>query len=513
MAEHQGKALEESESDCNAFRIQAQNGEESTLQVATAVISGTFGDFAIGTAEPVGFAIGTEYRKVSAAFIPDEFLSSGDVAGFNAGRPTSGGYDVREVFAELNIPVEFGTARLELNGAGRYSDYSLDRIGGVWTYAGGVKFAPIPDVILRGQYQRAVRAPNVGQLFGGQAVNFPQAVDPCTTAAATSGTLRDLCIANGVPAANLGQGIPSVVQPDQQIQTTIGGNPDLFEETSESYTFGLVLQPRFIPGLTITADYFNIEIEDAISTISLQTAFNICFDPTLGTQDLSSNECSTFVGLRDAQGSFTRDNPPNLGALNIAAFKVSGIDLEMAYSTSVPFSLFTDTGEQRLQLAFLGTWTEENSFSPVASDPTTTFDCAGTFGGNCGTPTPEFKWTSRASFIDGPVTTSIRWRHLGEVVDQNTNNAGEFIDSYDLIDLTFSFAASERLTLTAGVNNLFDTLPDGLVVDPATNDVLNDASLNSLVLGGNAPGGESNTYPNTYDVLGRDYFVSAVLKF
>ena len=135
----------------NAITIQAQNGDISTLQVATAVISGTFGDFAFNDAsDPIGFAIGGEYRKVGAQFIPDTALASGDVIGFNAGEPTQGEYDVKEFFAELAIPVRFGSATLDLTGAARYSDYSLDAVGGVWTYAGGVEFAPIPDVTLTG---------------------------------------------------------------------------------------------------------------------------------------------------------------------------------------------------------------------------------------------------------------------------------------------------------------------------------------------------------------------------
>ena len=130
----------------DSITIQAQNGDISSLQVATAVISGTFGDFAITEAsDPVGFAVGGEYRKVAAQFIPDTALASGDVIGFNAGEPTNGDYDVRELFAEVAIPVRFGTAALDISGAARYSDYSSGTIGGVWTYAGGVEFAPIPD--------------------------------------------------------------------------------------------------------------------------------------------------------------------------------------------------------------------------------------------------------------------------------------------------------------------------------------------------------------------------------
>lgn len=493
----------------DAISITAQNGDISSQEVASAAISGTFGDFAFGDAEPVAFAIGGEYRRVASEFIPDTALSSGDVIGFNAGRPTKGDYDVKEAFAELSIPIEFGTARLEFTGAGRYSDYSLDAVGGVWTYAGGVEFSPIPDVTLRGQYQRAVRAPNVGELFGGQAIGFPGATDPCGTAAATSGTLAALCQANGVPAANLGNA--SAIQLNTQIPATFGGNENLNEETSTSWTAGVVLQPSFLPGFTVTADYFNIEIEDAITTISLAQSFDLCFNQV---QDASSTVCAPFFAggpIRNSAGAITTENPPTLGGQNIAQFEVSGVDLQVAYSTVLPFSLLTDTGEQDFNISFLGTWTEESSF--LAFPGADLLDCAGLFGANCGEPTPKFKWTTRASFVDGPLTTSLRWRHLSSVDDDDDGvdyaefNGVESIPAYDLFDLTFAFEASESTTFTFGVNNIFDELPqtptfDGIVVSSP-----NDGTL----LGDNQE--QANTYPSTYDVLGRDFFVSVNFKF
>ena len=496
-----------------SFRIQAQNSDISTLQVITGAVSGTFGDFAItDESAPIGFAVGVERRMVSASYLPDEFLSSGDVAGFNAGEPTNGGYDVNEVFGELNIPVEFGNSRIELTGAARYSDYSLEQVGGAFTWAAGVEFAPIPDVILRGQYQRAIRAPNVAELFQGSAINFPGAVDPCGTAAATSGNLREQCIANGVPVANLGNS--AVLQSDAQIASLVGGNPNLAEEVSDSYTFGVVLQPSFVPGLTVTADYFNIKIEDAITTIALQTALDLCFDGS--STNVSSVNCAPFVGTRDATGAFDRNDAPRLGGANIAELGVSGIDLEVGYSTMLPFSLITDNGEQDLNLSFLGTWTESSSFAPDVNDPDVVYECAGFFAGNCGEPTPEFKWTARASFIDGPLTTSLRWRHLDSVDDEGTGADPDFatyngidtIDSYDLLDLTFSFEASEQATFTFGVNNLFDTLPGTPIFD--ANGIVTNRP-NSLLLGDNQE--QANTYPSTYDVLGRDFFVSVNFQF
>ncbi len=498
--------------DVDVFRIQAQNGDISTTRVVSGVVSGTFGDYALGEAEPIAFAAGAEYREVSSRFIPDEFLASGDVAGFNAGEPTEGGYNVKELFAELNVPFETESGiRIELTGAGRYSDYSLDNVGGVWTYAGGVQFQPIPDITLRAQYQRAVRAPNVGELFQGTAIGFPGANDPCAGDGAgggpvPTGDLLAFCLANGVPAANIGNN--GTIQPDGQIAALFGGNPNLGEETSDSYTFGIVLQPSFLPGLTVTADYFDITVDDAIATISLQQALDICFNEV---QDINDPRCANFANTRDQAGSFGRDNPPLLGGANIAEISVSGIDLEASYTTSLPFSIMGD-GESRLNLNFLGTWTDTSNFAPDASDPTNIDTCAGEFGLTCGEPTPSFKWTSRVSLIDGPLTFSTRWRHLSGVEDDDDTvvNFVERVGAYDLIDLTFSYDATENVSLSFGVNNLFDTLPTTPEFN-AAGEVINDT--NSLLLGDFNNAEQSNTYPSTYDVLGRDFFVSAKFSF
>tara|TARA_R110002072_G_scaffold9518_12_gene45963 strand:- start:3424 stop:6387 length:2964 start_codon:yes stop_codon:yes gene_type:complete len=500
----------------DSITIQAQNGDISTLEVVNATISGTFGDFALGTAAPIGFAVGTEYRKVASEFLPDTALSSGDVIGFNAGQATEGTYDVKEAFGELNIPVEFGSARLELNGAARYSQYSLENVGDAFTYAGGVQFSPIPDVTFRAQYQRAIRAPNIAELYQGSAIGFPAATDPCgTSAAVAAGALRDLCIANGVPAANLGNA--GILDPDVQIAALFGGNPDLEEETSDSFTVGVVLQPVFVPGLTITADYFDITVENAISTLGLNSALALCFgdENRAPAGSLADPNCEAFIGTRDATGAFDRQGGPLLGGANIAEIGVSGVDLEVNYTSSLPFSLFTDTGEQRVNLSFLGTWTESSYFIADVAEPDIIDECSGQFGvAACGEPTPEFKWTSRASFIDGPVTTSIAWRHVSAVGDDDdgrnyaARNGVETIEAYDLIDLSFGFDIYENFSMNLGVNNLFNTLPDTPVFDANGNVV---GRPNSLLLGDNQD--QANTYPSTYDVLGRRYFVSGTFKF
>lgn len=491
--------------------IDAQNGDISTVQVANGTVSGFAGDFGWGGGD-IGFAVGAEYRRVAAEFIPDTALSSGDVIGFNAGDATEGAYSVKELFAEINVPIfeTDGGQRLELTGAARYSDYSLDNVGSVWTYAGGAKFTVIDGVMLRGQYQRAVRAPNVAELFQGQAIGFPGTVDPCGNAAfiAANAGSRAICIGTGVPAGNVGNA--AVVQLNAQIPALFGGNPNLGEETGTSWTVGAVFQPDFLPGLTITADYFNIEVEDFITLAggSLQGLMNLCY----GGGDLNSLLCDPFRGIRNNDGAIDVDAPPLVAGINAAKQVVSGVDLQVLYNTSLPFSLLTDSGESRFDLNFNGTWTEANDFTPVVGRPDVD-ECAGQFGGNCGQPIASFKWASRFSWVDGPLTMSLAWTHLSGVddaddsVDYAAFNGIERIGSYDLFDLSLSFEASENVTLSFGVNNLLDTLPG----TPEFNGIEVSNRPNSLLLGDNQE--QANTYPSVYDVLGRDFFAAIAFSF
>lgn len=472
--------------------ILAQNGDTSVLQVANASLSGSLFNLGMG-AEDIGFALGGEYRKMSSEFIPDTALSSGDVIGFNAGDPTAGSYNVKEVFGEIRVPILADKPffnRLELHGAGRYSDYSLGAVGGVWTYAGDFTWAPIRDIMFRGQYQRAVRAPNVGELFGGQATGFYQAQDPCALAsAATNASVRNICIATGVPAGSVGS---DTITLNQQIQATVGGNPNLKQEKSDSYTAGVVLTPTFIRGLSIRVDYFNIKVENTISQLGggVSNALNLCYNVI---QNVNSVYCQAFQGTRNALGQFDGVVAPQILNANVGRLQVEGVDFAADLSTRLGFSLLGGE-ETRLNAMLQGTYTARSNLTPVQDLPNQVNRCAGSFGIlACGTPTPKWKWTSRVSLLDGPSTISARWRHLSGVRDDNpdTTYFVERIPSYDVFDLTFGFDVSKSMNLSFGVNNIFDKQPK--------------------ILGSNQE--QANTYPGVYDVLGRDFFAAVRFEF
>jgi outer membrane receptor protein involved in Fe transport len=493
-----------SQADVDSVSILAQNGEISTLQVASASIAGSPFNLGFG-ADNVGIALGAEYRSVGARFIPDTALSSGDVVGFNAGDPTEGSYNVKEAFAELRIPIFEDRPffhRLEFNGAFRYSDYSLEAVGGVETYAAGFEWAPVPDLTFRGQYQRAVRAPNVGELFTGQFNNFPAASDPCSDrqpVALRTETVRQLCVATGVPAPLV---FTSGIQTNAQIETLGGGNPFLGEETSDTYTAGVVIRPSFIPRLNITVDYFNIKVDDFVSSLGggLAGTLNLCYNVV---QDINSIYCQAIVQGADGPGGLPGRDPANgqiggqflplISGANVAALETQGVDVQLDYSIPLGFSLIGGESS-KFNIFFLGTYTWDNIFVPVVDQPDIRTDCAGRFGiSQCGNPQSRFKWTSRFSLIDGPMTLSTRWRHLSAVRDDDdaSNYVVERLGAKDYIDLSISYDLTDQFTFAAGVNNVFDIEPKQI--------------------GSNQE--QANTYPSVYEVLGRDYFVSASFRF
>ena len=484
-----------SQASVDQISILAQNNDISVLQVAQASVNGSLFNFGMG-GDDVGFAAGVEYRSVSSRFIPDTALSSGDVIGFNAGNPTAGGYHVVDYFGELRVPLIADRPffqRLELTGAGRYSKYSLDAVGGVYTYAGGVEWAPIKDITFRGNYQRAVRAPNVGELFGGVQTGFPAATDPCALpSAGTNAAIRAVCIATGVPAANVGL---ASLQPNTQIQSASGGNPNLVAEKSDSYTFGAVVRPTFIRGLNITADYFNIKVGNAIAGAGggVANILSLCYNTF---QDASNGFCQ-LITRNPTTGQIDGAVTPSganavvfAGNANLSAIKTSGIDVSADYSTRLGFGMFGQ--ESKLNMFFQGTWTEKNSFTPVIGRPDVV-ECAGFYGNICGQPQSKYKWSTRLSLIDGPLTISGKWRHLSKVRDDDdtTDYIVERIKAYNLYDISFAFDITDQITLSGGVNNLLNKTPP--------------------IVGSNQE--QANTFPSVYDVLGRDFFASASFRF
>ncbi len=448
------------------------------------VISGSVDGEIEGFASPwaetnVGVALGVEYREESL-----ETLSTGlgpDIVGFNQAPDTSGSFDVYEVFGEVSIPIVedvTGFEELSLNGAVRYSDYST--VGGVVSWAGGASWTVYEGIRFRGQYQRAVRAPNVGELFAPQTNGFPNIADPCSGGLGSFATVPDpatttaQCVANGVPSAAVG----TPFQVNAQIEGLFGGNPDLSEETSDTFTVGVVLEPSMIDNLSITVDYFDISIDDVIGVVPSQELFNLCF------VDAVDEFCSQIT--RFPSGAVDIFNSSNLNSADLGA---KGIDISIDYSM--------DLGEFGTLSAYsLITRNIDATFQALPTSDV--IDCVGFYGATCGEPTHKMRYNTRFDWELGDYGARLRWTHVGGVRDDLFLDGGtpdlfvEGVGGYNQVDLTGYWNATENVFVSFGIENLLDT---------------------DYVLIGDDAAEQSNTFPATYDTIGRTFFGRVVLNF
>src|SRR5690606_18472610 len=259
------------------------NGET----VASASITGQLGNYGLQfpwASEGVGIAAGVEYRKESLDFFSDISFQTGDLAGQGAPTlPVTGSFDVREVFGEIRIPIVSDSFLHEftITGGYRYSDYETSGGTGYTTdtYKIQAQLAPVRDITFRGGYNRAVRAPTVQDLFAPNRVVLDGTTDPCagdfdpaTPAEEPTATLAQ-CQAQGVTSAQYGSIRPN---PANQYNGFVGGNLDLTPEVADTYTVGVILQPRFLPRLALSVDWFDIKLRQAITGIGADTIIDQC---------------------------------------------------------------------------------------------------------------------------------------------------------------------------------------------------------------------------------------------
>ena len=261
---------------------------------------------------PIGFVLGGEYRRERARYNDDPFVKTGATNAVVIGDFTPPTFTVKEGFGELNVPILKDVPffhELTATGAGRVSKYR-GAIGTVWTYNAGGEWSPIRDIRFRGNFGKAVRAPNVSETGFPIVPNFaPGFTDPCSSTQIANNPNRQAnCLAD--LGATLLAGLPNVTY---SLPILSGSNPNLKPEVSYSLTLGGVLQPRFIPGLSISVDYYNIKVKNVIVSLSAQSIVNNCYDqPTL---------TNPFCGL------FTRFRGPGTGPLGELPGQVLGNSL------------------------------------------------------------------------------------------------------------------------------------------------------------------------------------------
>jgi outer membrane receptor protein involved in Fe transport len=474
-----------------------------TQQVVQANVTGSLIDLPAG---PLGLAMGAEYRKESSSENNDVLTNQG-LNGGNALPDTQGSFDVKEAYAEINIPILAEVPffhQLNLRAAGRVSDYST--VGTVYSYSAGAEWSPIPDIRLSATYARSVRAPNVGELFTGPSQTFPAGLqDPCIGVTATGGgTVGDVCrsfpgvlanIQNGVTGGTgLTYGAPSgrfdINQSDlQSVSGFNSGNPNLNEEKSTSYTASLTINPRsieFLRNTVLRVDYFNIKIEDAINAPPRAFILEQCFN--------QGNPIYCAFVQRRATG--TAINSPgtlefvNAASVNAGELATEGLDVSL--TQRLPLDSLGLPGAINARVAYTHVFEGYQIPLPGADKDV--------FNGEIGAAKDRF--TANLGYTADRFSLNFTGTYIGRSHEDDQTLAG-----YDLepdaikipaefyLDMQTSFRASDQYELYFGVDNLLDNDPPN---------ILSGSPFNTT---------GTDTNAGTYDVFGRRFYAGARFRF
>lgn len=444
-----------------------------------------FGDAFELPAGSVGVAFGVEHREEKGADFPDALIALGITSG-SSRLPTEGGYTVDEAYVEANFPMLSGIAfaeLLEIDVALRYSDY--DTFGDTTNGKLGLRWVPFEGLMFRGTVSTAFRAPSTEDLFAGSSDNSPSIEDPC------SSNPTAFCIADGVPAA----GFEPI---GDQLSSTRGGNTDIQPEEADILTLGIVYSPNFIEDLSLTLDYWDIELTNAISTIGEQLILTKCAAEGVFCDKIT--RYGTEGGALYGNSKDIDDRTTNVGGVNS-----SGIDFNISYTTEVSSGIF----RVNLDTTYYATYDKFQADGSIVEHAGKYWD-ASAGDGNF----PEFKTNLNLSYAmdDWSVAYAIRYmasveESVGfaksanwsiekissdfrtEAVGTDGWNVYRDVGSNIIHDIRFTYFM-DNITATFGLDNLFDKAPPYM-----------------------ASGFNDNTDPRSYNTTGRHAYISLGFKF
>jgi iron complex outermembrane recepter protein len=508
---------------------------KSRLSQVRGIINGEAGVTSPWADTPISFAVGAEYRKYRAEQTSDILAKTpGELGGAGGAAPDIlGGFEVTEGYAEVIAPLVTDKPFFEsltLEAGIRRSHYTVDTASKpkfkttTWKVAGS--WEPTNDIKFRGNYQHAVRAPNIGELFSPVATGLTNlATDPCAGPGPFTANLIAVCIAQGAPPSTIG----FIANPTAaQANVTAGGTPNLQPETANTWTVGAVLTPRFLPGFNATIDYYNIRVKDAITAPTPQDLINACFgsNPSDPGPGAATSPACTVIGRNPISGGL--DGPPDttFGLFaplsNLGEIFTDGIDLTMNYRRTLGTWFGTTT---KLNLAFGGNYTANSEFR--ATPTSINRECVGFYSVNCnafgGAIQPKYSFNQRTTLSLGRIDLSLLWRYIHKVEFEPAQLEADIdaavaagcedptgldpdgcvinpefrkIKAYHYFDFATRFNVNEHFDMTITAINIFDKKP------PAVGNTIGTTTFNS-----------GNTYPSTYDALGRRFAVGARLKF
>ncbi|WP_430424335.1 TonB-dependent receptor plug domain-containing protein [Phenylobacterium sp.] len=447
-------------------------------------------------AGPVGVAFGGEYRKEKSQFVQDALSASGALF-FNAIGTREGEYDVREAYAEIRIPILKDlpfAEELTVEAAGRVSDYST--IGGTDQWRVNVTWAPVKDIRFRATESTAVRAPNIVELFAPQGRNFTTtALDPCDSAnfrAATAAqqAARRVTCAAAIPGynpttfvSNIGTGRPSLA-------LLQGGNPDLGAERAHTFQYGVVINPRWVPNLQISADFFKYNITDQVGSIPINTLLGaLCYDDA--SRPIESNQFCQQI-RRDRTGATTGGLQGGIFEVvlvqqNVASVKVEGWDYSVSYGFQTEDLFGKDYGSIAMRVD--ATWMYQWALQGLPTQAYTQF------ANTITNATPEWKGTASARWSYDKFSFTWSTIYIGSMIANQAQQRG-VIDpfktgDYFRHDIRATYRLNDDIRLRAGVVNAFNKKPPQL---PET------------FTG-------TGTGSSQYDNAGRFFFVGANMEF
>jgi iron complex outermembrane recepter protein len=446
--------------------------------------------------------LGGEYRHEGLFLNTDNAFQTGDLSGQGAPTlPVRGSYNVTEGIAEIDIPiVQNGVFdNLSFNGGYRYSSYKVSngRKFNTDTYKLSVDFAPVKDIRIRAGYNRAVRAPNIQELFAANFVGLDGSTDPCGGRVLTAADTG--CLLQGL---RVGQTV--TLNPAAQYNGFLGGNPNLNPETATTKTLGVVLQPSFLPRFSLSVDYFDIKVKGLIQGFGADAILAACTN--------SSNALACSLIKRNPAGSlwlssdgFVRDIPSNVGGVQTRGIEFNGnYSHEINNFGTVSFNLIG---------TLLDKYVTDNGLTP-------SYDCAGLFGPTCTSGTsaaglsPKWRHKARLSLnTKSGLGISAQWRYFSAVTAEYTSPSATLsgnvydyakrIAAQSYFDLTATANIGDHLKWQFGVSNLFDREPP-LVHSGSGN--FGSSNCAAVLCNG-------NTYPGTYDALGRRFYTGVTLDF
>ena len=406
---------------------------------------------------PASFNIGFEHHAEKARFTPDAFLQAG-LGRSPAVLPTAGKYNLDEVFGEVYLPLispanDFVFRRFDVFARGRHVDNTVN--GSFFSWSAGGRFAPIDDIEFRGNFTRSFRAPSVIELFAPVSDIRTAVPDLCSIANINAGPVPTIRHANCTAFLAKYPTATPLLAAAATVPGRSGGNAGLRNEKADSFTYGVIVQPRVLPGFSLAVDYLNIHITDPVTSLDAKTIASACFDnPDFNASDPANGNRFCSLLRRDATGQIPNDpaNPAvNTTFVNGIESKFSGVQASLDYRTAtdrigIPGALALGVDLFHVRRRLVNT----TGVAPARSD--------GTVGD------PAWQAQARLRFAQERWGLYTGVNYTGKQLTSRFNRGGspndtreiDHLKAYATVDASLWFETANHFRMTLSATNLFD---------------------------------------------------------